>query len=86
VLFYKQWREISEKNRDIFVEVFQKTIEGVEQSKDIPFIQQYSHVVKAKNPEKLKKIQGYVIPYPKKFFSKIYKQPDQNDMLTNFYC
>eukprot|EP01080_Neovahlkampfia_damariscottae_P005619 gene5619-9436_t len=86
VKFFKTWREISEHNRDIYVEVFQRTVENLESSKDALIIQQYNHVLKAKNPEKLEKLQGYVVPYPKKLFSKIYKQPDPRDMLTNFYC
>ena len=86
VEFYKKWRTISEDNRDIYVEVFQRTVENLESSKDALIIQQYNHVLKAKNPEKLQNLQGYVVPYPKKIFSKIYKQPDPRDMLTNFYC
>eukprot|EP01080_Neovahlkampfia_damariscottae_P002671 gene2671-3867_t len=85
--FYPQWRKIAESNRDIYVDVFQKTVENLENpdSSDVKIIQQYSHKLKARNVEKLPNIQGFIVPYPKNFLSKGYSQPNERDPLANFY-
>ena len=86
VLFYDEFRKIAASNQEIYIDVFQKTVENLEDPKEAKIISDYNHTLKARNVERLQDIQGYVVPYPKKLFSKSYKQPDENDMLVNFYC
>jgi phospholipase D1/2 len=86
VLFFDDWRKIAASNQEIYMDVFQVTVETLEDPKDCKIIQDYNHTLKARNVERLQDIQGYVVPYPTKLFEKSYKQPDEHDLLVNFYC
>jgi phosphatidylserine/phosphatidylglycerophosphate/cardiolipin synthase-like enzyme len=86
VTFYDKWIQIARDNRDIFVDVFQKTEDNIKHTFDIHYLTEFGHYLKARNTEKLKNLQGKVVPYPSDLFRSSYSAPNENDPTSTFYC
>lgn len=74
ISFFHKWKEIADKNTNLFLEVFQKLHDNVFLEKDLKLLIDYGKKIKPQNVHKLKLIQGHLVNFPLDFLkdSNIY--------------
>jgi len=87
IKFYDTWKQIAYDNEFIYTSVFGKLENNIRKTDDLHYLSEYSSVLKARDPKKLSKLRGYVIPFPKDFLADSYTDPShQSTKINKFYC